>query len=52
VKAPRVIIYEGTGKIKTGLEQTVITGYAVGFDGLVNFVHDLAPQNRCHRGGS
>lgn len=45
-KAPRVIIYEGTGKIKTRLEQTGTKGYAVGFDGLVNFVHDLAPQNR------
>jgi len=41
-----VIIYEGTGKIKTRLEQTGTKGYAVGFDGLVNFVHDLAPQNR------
>ena len=45
-KAPRVIIYEGTGKIETRLEQTENKGYAVVFKNLVDFVHNLAPQNR------
>lgn len=45
-KAPRVIIYESTDKIKTRVEKTGVKGYAVGFDGLVDFVHSAAPQNR------
>jgi ATP-dependent DNA helicase RecG len=45
-KAPRVVIYEGTDKLKTRNEITGVKGYAVGFDGLVDFVHSAAPQNR------
>lgn len=45
-KAPRVVIYEGTNKLLTRVDMTGKKGYAVGFDGLVDFVHTSAPQNR------
>jgi ATP-dependent DNA helicase RecG len=45
-KAARVVIYEGINKLKTRNDTTGIRGYAVGFDGLVDFVHSAAPQNR------
>jgi ATP-dependent DNA helicase RecG len=45
-KAPRVVIYEGIDKLQTRAEYLGNKGYAVGFQGLVNFVYTLAPQNR------
>ena len=45
-KAPRVVIYEGINKLKTLQEQIGQKGYAIGFEGLVNFVYSSAPQNR------
>ncbi|MDF5710620.1 MAG: ATP-binding protein [Nostoc sp. S4] len=45
-KAPRVVIYEGINKLQTREDKTDNRGYAVGFDGLVDFVHSAAPQNR------
>lgn len=45
-KAPRVVIYDGLSKGQTREERTGQRGYAVGFSGLVNFVHSAAPQNR------
>jgi ATP-dependent DNA helicase RecG len=45
-KAPRVVIYEGTSKLKTRDEKNGGKGYAVGFEGLVDFVYSAAPQNR------
>jgi ATP-dependent DNA helicase RecG len=45
-KAPRVVIYEGINKLQTRDDKTGNRGYAVGFDGLVDFVHSAAPQNR------
>jgi ATP-dependent DNA helicase RecG len=45
-KAPRFVIYEGINKLKTRDEIVGHRGYAVGFEGLVNFVHAAAPQNR------
>ena len=45
-KAPRVVIYEGINKLNTLREQIGQKGYAVGFEGLVNFVYSSAPQNR------
>lgn len=45
-KAARVVIYEGINKLKTRNETTGIRGYAVGFNGLVDFLHSAAPQNR------
>ncbi len=45
-KAPRVILYEGINKLQTRDEILGKRGYAVGFRGLVNFVHNSAPRNR------
>lgn len=44
-KAPRFVIYDGINKLKTRDEIAGHRGYAVGFEGLVNFVHAAAPQN-------
>ncbi len=44
-KAPRVVVYTGTSKLDTRLDQTGIKGYAVGFQGLVQFVMNQLPQN-------
>jgi predicted HTH transcriptional regulator len=44
-KAPRVVVYTGTSKLETRLDQTGVRGYAVGFQRLVRFVMDQLPQN-------
>ena len=44
-KAPRVIVYEGKSKLKTRLDQPGTKGYAVGFQGLVEFINGLVPSN-------
>lgn len=44
-KAARVVVYPGTSKLKTKLDQVGGKGYAVGFQGLVKFVMDQLPQN-------
>lgn len=44
-KAPRFVIYEGINKLQTRDEILGHRGYAVGFEGLVEFVHTSAPQN-------
>jgi ATP-dependent DNA helicase RecG len=44
-KAARVIIYDGPNKLKTKSEMLGTKGYAVGFEGLVEFVHNSSPQN-------
>jgi ATP-dependent DNA helicase RecG len=44
-KAPRVIVYDGTSKLRTRLDQSGQRGYAVGFQGLVDFVMAQLPQN-------
>jgi len=45
-KASRIVIYEGINKLQTRDDKTDNRGYAVGFEGLVDFVHSAAPQNR------
>ena len=45
-KAPRFIIYEGDNKLRTRNDITGRRGYAAGFKGLVDFVHNSAPQNQ------
>lgn len=45
-KAPRVVVYPGTSKLETRLDQTGNKGYAVGFQGLVQFVMNQLPQNQ------
>lgn len=44
-KAPRVIVYEGTNKLKTKQDKPGTKGYAVGFQGLVEFISGLVPSN-------
>jgi ATP-dependent DNA helicase RecG len=44
-KAPRVIVYEGKNKLETKLDKPGTKGYAVGFQGLVEFINGLVPSN-------
>jgi predicted HTH transcriptional regulator len=44
-KAARVVVYSGTSKLETRIDQTGQRGYAVGFQGLVDFVMAQLPQN-------
>jgi predicted HTH transcriptional regulator len=44
-KAVRVVVYSGTSKVKTKLDQSWESGYAVGFRPLVAFVTSQLPQN-------
>lgn len=44
-KVPRVVVFTGTSKTETRLDQTGTKGYAVGFRGLVGFVMAQLPQN-------
>ena len=45
MRAPRVVVYEGTSKQVTRLHHLERKGYAVGFEGLIEFIDGLAPQN-------
>lgn len=49
-KAPRVVVYTGTSKLETRLDQTGGKGYAVGFQGLVRFIMNQLPQNEVIEG--
>ena len=44
-KAARVIVYEGNNKLKTKSDKPEMKGYAVGFQGLVEYINGLAPSN-------
>ena len=44
-KAPRVVVYSGASKLETKLDRSGGMGYAVGFQGLVQFVMSQQPQN-------
>jgi ATP-dependent DNA helicase RecG len=44
-KVARVVVYPGTSKLETKLDQVGAKGYAVGFQGLVRFVMSQLPQN-------
>lgn len=44
-KAPRVVVYSGTSKLETKLDQIGAKGYAVGFQGLIRFIMGQLPQN-------
>jgi len=44
-KAARVIVYEGKNKLITKSDKSGKIGYAVGFQGLVEFINGLAPSN-------
>lgn len=44
-KAARVIVYAGTNKLDTRLDQTGGRGYAVGFQSMIRFIMNQLPQN-------
>jgi len=44
-KSVRVIVYEGKGKMQTRLDKPGLRGYAVGFEGLIDFINGLLPSN-------
>ncbi|MEM8566979.1 MAG: ATP-binding protein [Bacteroidota bacterium] len=44
-KTIRVIIYDDNNKRKTIKEQTGKKGYAIGFEGLINYIDDQLPTN-------
>ena len=44
-KAPRVIIYQGEGRVKTIREQDGTKGYAAGFEGLIDYITTHLPSN-------
>lgn len=44
-KAARVIVYDGTSKLETKLDTQGMKGYAVGFQGLVDFIVSHIPSN-------
>jgi ATP-dependent DNA helicase RecG len=44
-KAPRVIVYGGKNKLETKLDKVGTKGYAVGFQGLVEFINGQVPSN-------
>ena len=44
-KAPRVIVYDGDNKLNTKSDITGSKGYAVGFQGLVDYIMTQLPQN-------
>ncbi len=44
-KAIRVVIYRGTNKVDTIKEISGQHGYAVGFEGLINYLHKMLPHS-------
>ena len=44
-KAPRVVVYSDRSKLDTKIDQNGTKGYAVGFQGLVQFTMGQLPQN-------
>ena len=44
-KSIRVIVYKGKNKVETEREQIGAKGYAVGFEGLVDFINSQLPTN-------
>lgn len=44
-KVPRVIIYKGKNKLETVKEQAGVKGYALGFEGLINYINNELPSN-------
>lgn len=50
-KAPRVVHYDGTSRIKTKKEQVGQPGYAAGFQGLVGYIADQLPNSEVIQNG-
>ena len=49
-EAPRVVVYPGTNKLETRLDQVLGKGYAVGFQELVGFIMGQLPQSEVIEG--
>jgi predicted HTH transcriptional regulator len=49
-KTPRIVVYLGTSRLETRLDQLWTAGYAVGFQQLVRFVMAQLPQNEMIEG--
>ena len=49
-RAPRVVVYTGTSKLETRLDESWARGYAVGFQDLIRFVVAQLPQNEAIEG--
>jgi predicted HTH transcriptional regulator len=49
-KTVRVVIYDGKNRLKTIKEQIGKKGYAVGFDGLINFIANQTPTHEVIEG--
>lgn len=44
-KAVRLILYKGNGRVETVREIDGIKGYAIGFEGLIDYIKTLLPSN-------
>lgn len=44
-KVVRVVVYKGNNRVETEREQEGAKGYAVGFEGLIGFIHAMLPTN-------
>lgn len=44
-KAVRIVAYSGSGKLSTRFDRILPTGYAAGFEGLIQLVNALLPSN-------
>lgn len=44
-KAVRIIIYDGLNKVRAKGEQEGVRGYAIGFEGILNFLASILPQS-------
>ena len=44
-KAPRVIVYRGADKLETVRDKIGVKGYAVGFQGLIEYINSQIPAN-------
>ncbi len=44
-KAIRVIVYKGKNKVETEREQMSVKGYALGFEGLIDWINSQLPAN-------
>jgi ATP-dependent DNA helicase RecG len=44
-KAPRVVVYDGFGKLFTKIDQIGVKGYAVGFENLIDFIAGQTKKN-------
>lgn len=44
-KAVRVIVYESNNRVKTIKDQSGAKGYAVGFEGMIDYINDKLPSN-------